>query len=364
LMRRGIIRELSGSAGGPILYDFAQGRLRDVAYESTSLARRRLLHRRTAEALRAATDGTGREGVGRYALIAAHEREAGRADAAVAAFLEAADRAEAVFANREAIDHLEEILALDPSAARRVHERIGALRARLGEYPAAIAALETAAALAEPGDLPAIEIALGRVHRRRGDLAAAESHLASALGSAPGLLSDSLRAAAQVERSRVALRNGDLETAEAAALDARRSAEAAADPHRAGVAERLVGLIAQARGDAAVARTALEHSLALATDDPDPTAFIAASTALALTLAAAGSVDEAIATATAALETCRRIGDRHLEAAVENHLADICHDAGRPEESMAHLKRAVTLFAEVGEGAPEREPGIWALAAW
>ena len=68
--------------------------------------------------------------------------------------------------------------------------------------------------------------------------------------------------------------------------------------------------------------------------------------------------------ATTALDTCRRIGDRHLEAAVENHIADICHDAGRTEESMAHLKRAVSLFAEVGESATEREPGIWALAAW
>jgi hypothetical protein len=31
---------------------------------------------------------------------------------------------------------------------------------------------------------------------------------------------------------------------------------------------------------------------------------------------------------------------------------------------MEHLKRAVALFAEVGDGAPEREPGIWSLAAW
>ena len=54
----------------------------------------------------------------------------------------------------------------------------------------------------------------------------------------------------------------------------------------------------------------------------------------------------------------------HLEAAVENHLADILHAAGRRDESMVHLKRAVALFAEVGEGAPERDPGIWALAAW
>ncbi|MES2210191.1 MAG: hypothetical protein V4515_08405 [Chloroflexota bacterium] len=79
---------------------------------------------------------------------------------------------------------------------------------------------------------------------------------------------------------------------------------------------------------------------------------------------ASGSVDAGVATAGEAIEACRRIGDRHLEAAVENHLADMLHDAGRLDDSMAHLKRAVALFAAVGEGAPERDPGIWALAAW
>ena len=41
----------------------------------------------------------------------------------------------------------------------------------------------------------------------------------------------------------------------------------------------------------------------------------------------------------------------------------LLHDAGRTEASMDHLKRAVGLFAEIGE-SPERDPGIWALAAW
>lgn len=112
------------------------------------------------------------------------------------------------------------------------------------------------------------------------------------------------------------------------------------------------------------ARLAFERSAALAADDPDPTAGIAATTALALALAADGEVDAAVETATRAVEACRRIGDRHLEAAVENHLADLFHDAGREEAAMDHLKRAVALFAEIGEGAPERDPGIWALAAW
>jgi tetratricopeptide (TPR) repeat protein len=362
LMRRGIVREVPDAPGPSIQYDFAHGRLRDVAYEATSLARRRLLHRRTADALRLELPVSGRDPLTRFALIAGHEREAGRAAEAVAAFLEAADRAEAVFASRQAIDHLESSLALGNPAGAAANARIGELRARLGEYPAAIAAFETAAALAEPADLPAIEIALGRVHRRRGDLVAAASHLGSALATTG--LADPLRARALVERAIVALRVGDLAYAGTAAAQAVALAGAIGDPHLAGVAERLVGLVAEARGDRTVAREALERSVQLAADDPDPTASIAARTALALTLAAGGSVAEAVITATSAIEACRHIGDRHLEAAVENHLADLLHAAGRRDDSMDHLKRAVALFAEIGEGAPEPDPGIWALAAW
>ena len=122
--------------------------------------------------------------------------------------------------------------------------------------------------------------------------------------------------------------------------------------------------MAHARGDLATARRAFERSVALAADDPDPTAAIAATTALALAQAADGAVDEAIDMATRAIEGCRRIGDRHLEAAVENHLADLLHGAGREDAAMDHLKRAVALFAEIGEDAAEPDPGVWSLAAW
>jgi hypothetical protein len=104
--------------------------------------------------------------------------------------------------------------------------------------------------------------------------------------------------------------------------------------------------------------------VAIAADDPDLTASIAAMTALAQTLAAEGSVDDALRIGIEAVDACRKIGDRHLEAAVENHIADFLHDAGREELAMYHLKRAVALFADIGQSAPEREPGIWALSAW
>src|SRR5207342_2581837 len=184
-------------------YDFSHGRLRDAAYGATSLARRRLLHARTADALRLDLAGTGRDDLARYALVALHEREAGRAGPAAEAFCDAADRAEAAFANREAIDHLQAAIALGRPDAGQLHARIGELLGRLGDYPAAIVELETAAALAAPAALPGVEISLGRIHRRRGDLTTAASHLDAAL-AAP-ILAPPNRVRALVERSMVAL---------------------------------------------------------------------------------------------------------------------------------------------------------------
>ncbi len=362
VVRRGLVREMPEGAALSVRYDFAHGRIRDVVYEATSQARRRLLHRRIAEALRLSHGVSSLDDLARHALIARHERAAGRPEEAAEAFVEAADRAEAVFANQEAIDFLAAAIALGYVGRPLLHARIGELHARLGEYPAAITALETAAALAQGTDLPEIEITLGRVHRRRGDLMAAASHLDAVL--ATGAIPDVLRAAALAERTVVALRAGELDSAATLSAEALAAADRVGDPHLRGRAERLVGLVAQARGDLAGARDALERSLQLAADDPDPTAWIAANAAMSLTLGAAGATDDAVTDATRAIDACRRIGDRHLEAAVENHLADILHGSGRQEESMEHLKRAVALFAEIGEGEPEPDPGIWTFAAW
>jgi hypothetical protein len=48
---------------------------------------------------------------------------------------------------------------------------------------------------------------------------------------------------------------------------------------------------------------------------------------------------------------------------LHNNLADLLHAAGRQEESMEHLKRAVEIFAEVGERG-ELQPEIWELVEW
>ena len=78
----------------------------------------------------------------------------------------------------------------------------------------------------------------------------------------------------------------------------------------------------------------------------------------------AGELETARELTVRALELCVACGDRHREAALENNLADIDHAAGDHEASMAHLKRAVAIFAEVEADEATRLPEIWKLVSW
>ncbi|MEA2578968.1 MAG: hypothetical protein QOD78_2556, partial [Chloroflexota bacterium] len=312
-LRRGLIRE-AGTG-----FDFAHGGLRDLAYESTSLTRRRLLHRRVAEALRLDLAGSGRDDLARLALIAAHERDGGRTVEAAEAFRLAGARAAAVFANREAIDHDEAALSLGHPDVAGLRGAIGRLRTRLGDYAGAITALEAAAAAADEADLPEIERLIAGAQLRRGDLVAAARHLEAALA---GATEPASMARILVDQSVVLRLAGDLAGALGAARRALETAAAADDTAAIGAAHRSLGLIALASGDAPTARAESERAVA-ASDPDDPTARVAALTGLALAEAAAGDVDEGLGHGVAAAELCRQIGDRHLEGAVENHLADV-----------------------------------------
>ena len=354
-LHRGLIRESGGD------FDFVHGALRDVAYGSTSIARRRLLHRRVAEALRLDLAGIGRDDLGRLALVAWHEQAAGRAPEAAEAFRVAGERAAAVFANREAIDLLASALASGHPDRVGLHTMMGRLRTRLGDYAGAIGDLQTAAAIAPPGDLPLLELTLARAHLRRGDLVAGSHHLEAA--AADGAVTDALLARIWVDRSVLLRRAGDPAGAARAAGQALVVAERAGDTIAVGAAHRMLGLAALDGGATADAAVELGLAAETAEHDPDPTARIAALAGLAMATAASGAVDEALAHGHEAADACRRIGDRHLEAAVENHLADILHAAGRDEEAMEHLRRAVEAFAEVGGDPADPDPGIWMLSA-
>lgn len=363
LVRRGLVREVAG--GRDVTYDFAHARIRDAAYEATSLARRRLLHRRAADTLRA--EPSWRDGPRRLALVAGHLQAAGQEAEAAALLREAGRRAQALHAHTEAVAHLETSIALGYPDAAEAQIAIGESLTILGDYQGAISVLETAAAHADPHLLPGAELRLGRAHARRGDLELAAGHLDAAVDALTGLAGDdaaSVLVRSLVERAVVMRRAGRLDQAAADAERALRQAEAVHDEPGAGAALRMVGLVARDQRDLAAARRALEQSLALAAADPDAGAAVAARNALALLAADEGDRRGAIALLEAALEDSRRIGARHLEAAVENNLADQLHAIGDAEASMDHLRHAVALFADIGGRPGELEPEIWKLVDW
>ena len=177
LVRRGLVREVGGGTGAT--FDFTHARFRDAVYEGTSLARRRLLHGRTADLLRA--DAAGRDDPGRLVQVAVHERDAGRDAEAAEAFRAAGLRSRSLYALHEAGSHLESALALGHPDVAGIETVLGEIRTAQGDYAGAVAALEAAAAVADEGGLPAIELRLGRVHARRGDPVTAASHLDAAI---------------------------------------------------------------------------------------------------------------------------------------------------------------------------------------
>ena len=111
----------AGGTGAPC-YDFPYEALRRVAYESASLARRRLLHGRAAGALAARYE---RDPLSvRAAVIAGHLQRAGRETEAAGRWWRAAARARELYAHAEAHAHLRQALALGyphvPGSSRRV----------------------------------------------------------------------------------------------------------------------------------------------------------------------------------------------------------------------------------------------------
>ena len=347
-------------SGAPC-YDFPYEALRRVAYESASLARRRLLHGRAADALAARYE---RDPLSvRAAVIAGHLQRAGREAESAGWWWRAATRARELYAHAEAHAHLRQALALGyPQVPGSI--AAGDVLTVLGRYREALASYETAAAGSD-GDhatSAAIEHKLAEVHHRLGDWALADAHLAAAADLLPA--SDlSGRARAGADRAVVAYRLGEHERAArlggAALADARR----AADPAAIAQARNVLGMLAASGGDTGAAEEHLRGSLAEARQLGDPGAAAAALNNLARLLADTGRADEALGCATEALELGSELGDQHRVAALHTNLADLLHASGQREEAMGHLKEAARRFAAVDAGGLPR-PEIWTLVEW
>jgi DNA-binding SARP family transcriptional activator len=358
--RRLILESHDPQPGGPT-YDFDHDKLRTLVYEETGLARRRLLHRRAAAAL--AGRARGREAGTLAGQIARHLRLAGQDAEAAEHYRLAGDHARDLYANGDALAHYEEALALGHSEAAALHEAIGDLRTRRGEYAAALAGYELAAA--SGGTVARLEHKIGNVHARRGDRDLARFHYESAAEALEGqgdAFSGEL-ARLYADRSLLSHLQNDPVGAERFAREALGLAEEAGDARARAQAHNMLGILAGDADDGEAVLRHLRESLRLAEELGDPEAKVAALNNLALALGSRGATGEAVDVAQEALDLCARLGDRHREAALHNNLADLLHASGREEESMAHLKKAVAIFAEVGEEGGMR-PEIWKLVEW
>ncbi len=337
LSARGVI--LESDAG----YDFGHERLRAIAEERIGLARRRLLHRRIAQALQGRRDDT--------AIVARHLELAGDDTAAALAHVAAAEHARSLGAALEAVAHLEAAIALGYPDTAALQEEIADLHTLRGAYKDALAAYAAAGAHADRGAAGRLEHKLGGVHERRGEWELAERHYEDALTLGAE------EAAVQSDRSRVAWRRGDLDQARTLGFEALRLAEEADASAAAAQANNILGLLG-------AGREYFERSLELSSDLPDPSVRIAALNNLARDHAAGGELARAEELIREALAQCATEGDLHHEAALRNNLADVLHKAGRGDEAMEELKRAVSAFAMIGGEGEDLYPGVWSLAEW
>ena len=363
LVSRGLIREVGDASFEDPTYDFDHDKLRTLVYEGTGLARRRLLHRRAAAAL--AGRARVREAGPLAGQLARHHRLAGQDTEAAEYYRLAGDHARALYANGDALAHYEEALALGHPDAATLHEAMGDLLTRRGEYGAALGHYELAAASddAPGGAGAALEHKIGNVHARRGDRDLARVHYETAMAAFEGSQSPGSLARLYADLSLLSHLQNDPEKATGFGRRALHLAEEAGDARARAQAHNMLGILSGDAGDGEAALRHLRESLALAERLGDPESRVAALNNLALALGAGGQTAEAIETAGAALELCARLGDRHREAALRNNLADLLHAADREEESMSQLKRAVEIFAEIGEGDGLR-PEIWKLVEW
>lgn len=375
LIARGIIKERELDDPSEVIqYDFQHEKIREVAYEEISLARRRMLHKRVASAIQMdARNQSSKEAVaGKVAL----QYHLAGDDAQAAIFYKTAGEYDRrIYANAEAMAHFQKALALDHPNKAGLHESIGDLQTLLGEYHAAITSYETAAALLEGqlqhdqvGDrnlvLTRLEHKMGSVYHRLGmwDLAVCYFESVQSNIEQSQIKTDLTHLYA--DWSKTLLMMGESSKARLLAEKSLELAQKSKVPLSLAQAHNILGIIEREQNNTQAACHHLEASVEASRQAQNSEQLAAALNNLALASADLGDLDRAVDLVHEALDICTRLGDRHLEAALLNNLADFLHERGETEIAVDYLKKAVAIFAEVGVDSGNQRPEIWKLSTW
>lgn len=359
LLQRGLIQGVDDNLPA---YEFYHEKLRALLCEEMSMARRRLLHRRTAEALLQRARHADQSPTF-CAQVAYHFQHSGQEEEAAEYFYQAGIGARGLFANHEALLYFETALALSYPDAALLHQNMGDLYTLLGDYDAAIRSYEAALARGGSGTTSQLEHRLAKVYHRLGEWELAESYYRPAF---EGLAQEqgSARAAVLADWSLTAYNRDAIARAWELAQRALTIADLAGDSRARAQAHNMMGILARRQGELDTASFHLKSSLEIAAALNEISMHIAALNNLALTLVEGGKFDEAQRLFDEALRLCTKLGDRHHEAALHNNLADLFHTMKQPQLAMVHLKQAVSIFAQIGVDSGAMKPEIWRLAEW
>jgi len=384
LLAHGVIVERRAD-GDSDLYDFSHALLRELVYDETHQARRRLLHRRIAEAMagRVASRGTagatpvagvvgvsvGARANASAGQIARHFQLAGQAELAADYYIQAARYARELYANLEALTHLRSALALGRESDPSLHEAIGDLLTIRGEYADALQRYGSAITLRRfaappspttattiagraPGtayDLARVERKLGGVYARRGEWVLAEERVRAALAALEVSASDdesgapigadadsssataSLRASLYADWGLLAHRQGERARAHALALAALELAE---------------------RADALLPTDAsrqTERSADAAEYVDAQRAQAQAHNMLGMLASGDGAFDDADGHLARSLSLGARLGDTGMQAAALNNLAQVASARGDLPRALALTEQALALCAAQGD---------------
>jgi DNA-binding SARP family transcriptional activator/tetratricopeptide (TPR) repeat protein len=321
LWRKHIVREQDVSA-----YDFSHDKIRVVAYAALSVTRRRMLHRKVAEALVSVHAASLEAQSG---SIARHYEIAGQADRATEFYRRAAQAAQRIYANEEAIGYYQHLLEND-----------------LTSY-------------VSPEDMCGIKLALGEIWRLTGRWAQAEAIESEALAQAEELNDVVSQAQAQQVLADVMRLRGRYDEALGWLAKAQEGFERTSN--QAGLSRTLwtMGEIYWYQGDHDPALVTLNRQLDIATRIGDQRGMCEALGSLGMIHWSQGDLDQSQDCCERSITMAKAIGHRQALGRAANILGNI----GLAQRSYTFAFKWYQVFYEVAREVGDRQGLAWALHA-
>ena len=356
LWQRRIIREISTNA-----YDFSHGKLRDVAYASLSAARRRLLHRRVAEAL-VALHADELDSV--CAQVAAHYQQAGWIEQAIEYYRRAAEAARQVYANQTAIAYLSHAIKLLSKTAyveryellldrEAIYDVLGIREAQqrdISELQGLAQALHDEVRQAE------VYLREARYAESVSDYGAAIAAAQAAIRLAEAGHDIHQAAAGYLQRGRALWQHGEMENARAQLEQALKVSQAAHLPDVEADSLYNLSCVAELQGDPLGVRDYASQAVGLYRLLNNRRGEFRALNILGVAQLRPGDAAQAYTCFDQALRICREIGDRRGESMVLRNLGGCAADLpGGYAAARAYFEQSWQLCRQIGERRGESE---------